>query len=327
MAGITSGGMAFMSNFWFRGFPPLSLTEAISSAWPWDPFKSLMGGGYGLVTLGYRYPAAALCLMVVGAVAVGRARPRCLALILAPIAVTLAAAIGRQYPFTDRLILFLIPNFLLLIAAGIGWMASQFARLWNPLRVVAALSLTGAALWPVVRQPPPYGFDDTRPVLSYLSTHRLAGDAVYIYYGAWQATQYYGPKYQIRETDYFAGDCYRGSPRRYLRELDLFRGRARVWILIAHALPRYRERDDIVAYLDAIGVRRGYFTAKSNSFRRRAPPAELLLFDLSDPERLRRAAAETFEIKGRTSPDPRLPCGIHERPVRPSIQPESRGRN
>jgi hypothetical protein len=313
---ITPGGQVFLPAFWSGGFAPLSWQEEFAKLWPWEPLKHLLKGRGALVSLGYPSPRISLLLMFLGCLWIYRIDKGRLLLLTAPIIVTLAAAILRLYPFSDRLILFLLPVFLLLLAAGIRCGAAAIARLSRPLALAAALFITGPGIAPIIKEPPPYRVEEVKPLLAYLQSARRPGDAIYLYYGAWQAVQFYGGRYGLDGQHYLSGDCHRGYPRRYLEELDRFRGHSRVWLVLVHAVPQYRERDDIVAYLDALGARLDYRAEKSRYFQRSPEPAELILYDLSDAERLRRVSAATFALRGRVTVDPKLPCSIHERPAR-----------
>jgi len=104
------------------------------------------------------------------------------------------------------------------------------------------------------------------------------------------------------------GNCHRGSNRRCLEEIDRFRRRKRLWIVMTHAFRPYRERDDILRYLDAIGVRRDSFAVPAQIVGARGLPAEIFLYDLSDPRRLEQALGRSFELTGPPSIDPRMTC-------------------
>jgi hypothetical protein len=79
--------------------------------------------------LSYPWPALYVVVMLVGCVALwGR---RGLVLVsMAPLAVTLLAASAQQYPFAERLILFLVLGVLLGVAAGISWLSGA-AAYWH----------------------------------------------------------------------------------------------------------------------------------------------------------------------------------------------------
>jgi hypothetical protein len=150
--------------------------------------------------------------------------------------------------------------------------------------------------------------ENIKPVLARLQEKRNAGDAVYVYYGAVPAVRFYAADYDLSERDYVAGACHRGYNRNYLEELDTFRGSKRFWLVMTHAFPPYREREDILGYLDTIGARRDMFRVTAQTSGGEGLPAEVFLYDLSDPRRLRQAAAQSFPTSGPNGPHPRFTC-------------------
>jgi hypothetical protein len=98
--------------------------------------------------------------------------------------VTLSAAVARQYPFSDRPILFLVPMAIMAIAEASA-AAAQFAeRFSKPLAGLAVLGVSFLAMLPVARTLPPYRVEDVKSVLRHIETRRQPGDEVYVYYGA-----------------------------------------------------------------------------------------------------------------------------------------------
>jgi hypothetical protein len=77
-------------------------------------------------------------------------------------------------------------------------------------------------------------------------------------------------------------------------------------VVLTHAIPYFHERDDILSYLDTIGVRRDYFVEQSRASG--LLPAEVILYDLSDPRRLESATATSIPLIGPTSVEERLVC-------------------
>ena len=65
------------------------------------------------------------------------------------------------------------------------------------------------------------------------------GDAVWAYYGAGQAFEYYRRTIPLK-ADVTLGRCDRGDPRNYLEQVDSQRGRSRVWVLAAHMSAAFR---------------------------------------------------------------------------------------
>ena len=288
--------MAFMQWFWRDGFLPLPPKSAADALWPLRAVADVFGQA-----LGYPWAWAYLGLAVWGWVSlVRRARPRAWVL-AAPVVVTLAAAVAHAYPFRLRVVIFLVPALLMLVAEGAASLAGRI-----PGRVPGLLLMLGVAapvVVAVVRTPPVWRFDEVRPVLAELQRRRLAGDAVYVTYPTWQAIRYYGPRYGLGFDAVDVGTCYPSDLHAYLRELDRYRGR-RVWFLAAFAT-RWGERPAMRAYLDAIGVRRdtieGPPTDRTGAITTPVPgqvrpPAGADLYDLTDPDRLASTTADGMVV-------------------------------
>lgn len=299
----------YMQWFWAGGFAPLSPRVFLKTLWPLERVNSVFGPGFTFGGMGYPVPAAYAALALLGlALLWWRERSRAV-LLTAPLLFTLAASVFRQYPFSERLVLFLLPGLLLALAAAV-----EYARRLLPTRSRALSTLAVAlpllpALYPLAATPPPHYTEPIKPVLEYVGDRRLSGDAVYVYYGAAQAVTFYAPRYGMARDEYKIGGCHRGDSRLYLRELDTFRGRPRVWVVLTHAGPVLREREDILAYLDAIGVRIEGRVFGPRGLGRNLLPAEAHLYDLSDAEKLDDAAADSFPLKGPHAPNQRLGCG------------------
>ena len=104
--------------------------------------------------------------------------------------------------------------------------------------------------------------------------------------------EFYGPGLGYR--DWIRGNCYRGTPRAYLQELDALRGRPRVWVLFTHAYDPYPEPRAMRSYLEAIGTE---IDRVEDPFGTAGPlAAEAYLYDLSDPARLARTTADAHPL-------------------------------
>lgn len=309
-ASMTAPTREYMLRFWAAGFPPSPLSQVLHTFWPWDRLMALFGGGPAAQAgLGYPLPAQYAVLAAGGLGLLWRRNRRASLLLAAPLVVTLGAAVAKQYPFSDRLILFLVPALMLAIAAAIEGLRRLVQQYSPVLAWAITIGLLGPAVWPVAATPPVYLFEHVKPALAVVQAERRSGDGIYVYYGAAPVVAFYAPQYGLERTDYSVGGCHRGTSRRYLEELDTFRGRPRVWVLLTHSLPRYREREDILAYLDTIGTRRYSLTVPSRAVGRTPLPAEAFLFDLSDPAKAATVSAVAFSLSGSTSVDPRLGCG------------------
>lgn len=304
LALATPAGTAYARRFWSAGFPPPTLHAALASAWPWDNLTRLFGAGPS-AGLDYPWPAAWAALALVGlALLVRRWRTAGLILTL-PLGLALAAAALRVYPFFDRLLLFALPALWLGVAAAAEPSAAWLARRHVALGWLLVGLLAAPAVRPLVRLPPPFHREDVRPVLAEVRARWQPGDAVYVYYGAAPAVAFYAADFGFARPDYRVGGCHRGDTRAYLRELDGFRGRPRVWVVLSHATAFYGEDVDLLRYLDAIGVRRAETWIPPRQPGPAATGAGAFLFDLSDPRRLASTDAATMPLtraRPRTEP-------------------------
>jgi hypothetical protein len=112
---------------------------------------------------------------------------------------------------------YIVPVVCLLIGEGSERARQALARL-HPVAGLAAWSAVAVLL---VRAPAiqavqhlrhPIMTEHLKPVMSYVSEHRLAGDGVYVYYGAMPAFTYYAPSYGFEKDDYVVGFTSRREP-------------------------------------------------------------------------------------------------------------------
>jgi uncharacterized membrane protein len=304
---LPPGTQKFMHNFWADGFWPLSLAHPSSVTWPFRQIARMISEQLAL-PVAVAVPAG---VCVIAALWLTWRRDRRTAMLLAaPLVVTLGASAAQLYPFRERLVLFLIPSLLLLIALGF----TELARSLRSERrfVLAAAGATLLVLAMDARAlraaPPVYRREEITPMMAYLQQHRRPTDALYVYYGAVPAFQFYAARDSMTARSYALGGCHRGDSRSYLSELDAFRGRARVWVLFAHDQPRLRERELMTGYLADIGVLRDTIVGAGRDVDGAPTRTSLYLYDLSDSTRLRSVDAARFRAAPQPDVDPRLRC-------------------
>jgi hypothetical protein len=228
---VTASDRAYLRAFWSDGFPDSVWWPLAAPARAFDHLLRVPPGVVWLVLV-----MVGLWIAVNARVT---ARDRALLLGVGPvIAAMIAAALGF-YPFADRLVLFLVPLALLLIAQ-IRARALLVVCLVLPQLVVSFL---------------PVRHEDMRTIARALALQRAPGDAVYVYYGGAPAFTYYAAKTavfggpdRIADGSYDIGACHRGDLAGYFRELDRYeapqvRGR-RLWLIVGHA---YRGEDSAIA--------------------------------------------------------------------------------
>ena len=118
-------------------------------------------------------------------------------MLLLPTIATLSAAALHLYPFTGRVVSFLLPMLLLATAAGV---ADTLRRLPKRMPLAAPVVLAvsvGSPLYAMGSSLPPERMEHLRPVMAHLAERREPEDAVYVYYGGAQAFLYYAPRFGL----------------------------------------------------------------------------------------------------------------------------------
>jgi hypothetical protein len=307
---------AFMDQFWRirGGFPPWPIEKPKDLLWLWDRFLLQLGDNR---VLAYPWPPLYAALAIAGLVVLWRRNRVGALVLLGPLLVAVLAAVAGFYPFHSRVALHSLPAMILAVAAAAEWVRRTLARRNAALGAAGMLALLAGPAWAFVRRPPPYLVEDHKTVLAFLRDHRQPGDAVFVFPYEVEAVERYGAEYGLAPGDYEVGGCSPEDRRAFLRDVDRYRGRPRVW-LIAGAVPPFQPpRSDVESYLSAIGHRMNGLAVES---AKPIYPVSATLFDLSDPDRLAAANAETFPIQMKPAAgDPRpnlvVRCGDWFRPL------------
>lgn len=130
-------------NFAFLPIPPRSLADASLVA---ETLANVfINPGSLLSPLSLVWTAStASVLALVGCLSLGRRWPGGLFLVIAPLLFALAASALRQYPFHGRLVLYLTPTYLMLLAEGIAAVGRWTG--WPVMLVLAGFFLYGQAV-------------------------------------------------------------------------------------------------------------------------------------------------------------------------------------
>jgi hypothetical protein len=297
---MTPATRQFMREFWSGGFLPLPFRWAVTPLWLWERWTLLFSDA---TLLRYRWPAVFVLVALVGAAALWRRNRVGALLALGPCMACLAAGVAHQYPFRGRLVAWLLPALLLLLAAGVEWIRCAAARLHPWAGGILAVLFLVPPLVALAQARPPYEIEHHRDLLRYLQRHRQPGDAVYVLQLQQVGTSFYGPRYGLLPGDWTAGVCDENEVRAYIRDADRFRGVHRLWLLSGSGRPLRPIHAAVRSYLSSIGTRQESvsFPSLTLDFVR------IELYDLSDPTRQRAATAESFPIPPMPN-DPRPGC-------------------
>jgi len=308
---VTPATRAYMDYFWRTrdSFPP-PLRKPGDALWLWDRILELFADP---MVLRYRWPALYGGLAVIGLIVLWR-RSRFGALVLlGPFAVAVLAAVAQQFPLKTRVALYLLPILILAAAEGAEWLRRQASRLHPAAGGVCMAALFVVPALAFVERLPPYWVEDHKSALAFLRDHRRPGDAVFVFPYEIEAVERYGAQYGLAPGEYDVGGCSSEDHRVFLRDVDRYRGRRRVWLLDGSVPGFNAARTSLEKYLAAIGT-----LEESISIPSETPlnPVGAHLFDLSDPARLAAASAETFPLEPRAPGVPELRCSDRVRPLK-----------
>jgi uncharacterized membrane protein len=251
----------------FAPFPPSSLADA---RWFVDSFFDLFSGPVGLTLTGIAGVATLL-----GAIELFSERRPGFLLLITPAALTLLASAFHRYPFRGRLLLFLVPSIILLIAAGLG---TVHMKTRDAVPLLGVLLIGFLFVNPIVDVAvhliKPRTREEIKPVIQYVTSHHLEGDVLYLYYSSALPFEYYSERRLIEPMNEIIGRESRQSWKFYREDLDQLRGNKRVWILFSHVYSGAGANEErlFLDYLDSLGKR-----VDSS----RAPGASIYLYDLS----------------------------------------------
>ncbi|MDH3733662.1 MAG: glycosyltransferase family 39 protein [Gemmatimonadota bacterium] len=263
-----------MARFWVEGFMPLPPTSVADLGWYAHAFTGWIRGVFDFTETDSPLRTAAFWIggvvaMAGGVVAWGRDRRRYV-LVAMPVLLALLAAAIRLYPFKGRLILFLVPATIVLIAWGLEAAVSSRPVAGGtpadappgPARAVARLGGFAAGTLLVVcssvilaqwlAQP---GREELRPVLQHVVANAEPGDVIYLHSGAQHAYLFYErtcESCRVEPGSIVRGGFLSGQDEAIARDLSQLPRTGRVWLVFAHEWWGYGriERDRMIAALE-----------------------------------------------------------------------------
>jgi len=257
-------------NFWsdsFIPFPPLSFSDI---KWFVRTFFVIFNDPVGLSLSGI----AALTFLI-GCISLFLEKRKGFFVLISPLPFLLLASGLHKYPFSGRLLLFIVPFVLLFIAQG----AEQIRVKTFHNSPIIGITLIGLLVFhPLLfvsyHLIKPRTREESKPVISYIREHQQDGDIWYLYYASQPAVEYYSKVYGYDKSDYVIGVSSRYNWNKYIVDLDKIRGNKRVWIFFSHVCTwnGVDEEKLFLYHLDNIGTRLDFFKSSG---------ASVYLYDLS----------------------------------------------
>ena len=240
-------------DYWKDAFMPLPPSSLADLSWFESAFFKTFSFPVGLAATGIAAVAATLGTIELRA----RSLSKFLSLLL-PIVLALLASSMHLYPFQGRLLLFLVPSLLILVAAGFDLIKCKTWKAFPLLNTLLLGFLLFAPLAEAARHlVKPRGLEEIKPVVKYVGQHMVFGDTLYCYYGAEPAFEYYRERGLIAPIKQLMGVKWIGNLQLYKLDSDKLRGQKRVWVLFSHvsSVAGVDEEIFFVDHLDQVGRR------------------------------------------------------------------------
>jgi len=197
---------------------------------------------------------------------------------LIPLILTLCASAVHKYPFKGRLILFYIPILYLFVAQGIVYLIGKKSYFSKAIGVIFLFSILWAPMGNAYdqisgrifhnKEMKPYQKEEIKPILQFVSDHKLKKDKIYLYHETHPAFNYYAEKYNLSKEESIYGVYAKSDEWQiYYKELSQLVGKGRVWFIFSHVSENdgKTEEDFMVEFLEQIGVRLEYVSEKGAS--------------------------------------------------------------
>ncbi len=225
---------------WQNAFP----SSIFNIIWLFDAFGKFFYDPLGFLG---KTDGLAIIIFVIGCISLFIRRKEILFVLISPVFATFLATYLHKYPFRGRLVLFLTPLIILIIAEGAYYILKKSR---SKLRLILSTTLLLFLIIPPLYNASnlivmPQLKEEIKPVISYIKERQQPGDILYIYQRGKYQFKYYAKKYGYQEGDYIIGvddlDKYDGSNlsneerERYEKDLDKLMGNKRVWLLFSHA--------------------------------------------------------------------------------------------
>jgi hypothetical protein len=270
-----------------RAFVPLPPTSLDDIKWIMDNFFEMFNNPVGLT-----FSGIAAFAFLIGCISIFRHNKEKFYLLLSPILLTVLASIMHQYPFKNRLIVFLVPFMLLFIGEGVEFVRKRI----SDFSAVPGIVLIGVLFvypvsWAAYHAKSPTDHEKIRPAISHIKNNWQNGDVIYVHYYSQYAFEYYTKhhpdKYAFDEDDVIVSKAPRGwyrtwrkqhvhkyyepdTPikqseteifRIYLEDMEKLMGRGRVWVLFSTRIVKggMQEEKFITFHLDTNGKRIDFF--------------------------------------------------------------------
>lgn len=222
----------YLQDFWTKmgAFMPLPPTSQEEISWFYYTFIKL----FNYETLGFYFSGIAAIIFVLGVYSlVTNKKFTLLIMLCSPILLAVIASGLGLYPFSIRLILFISPITITLIAEGIYWLSQTIptkksvliSTILILLLIEPVCASVGFIFYPIQKQ-------EIRSVFEYIAKNKKETDKIYLYNLSGHAYNYYKPFFNFKEEEIYAGKMKSTDFNTSLQEIEyLKKNNKRIWVV------------------------------------------------------------------------------------------------
>jgi len=247
-----AGNNQNLSNYWACGFIPFPPTSISDMKWYFEKFLELF-----TYTDEFAFIGLAVMAFVLGCIQLYRKNKRLFWMLLSPLPFALIASALSKFPFTGRLILYVIPIVMLFVAAGIEFVMKTGGHRNMLTGVVMSVLLLFSLAIHVIPPPEEWNRIETRPALSFIKQQIQKDDILYVHARLYEPFLYYSNHFDLNNTNVKFGNKNSDNQLAVNEELERLKKYERVWILIPNlSWPEKTElRPLFQSQLDRLGTK------------------------------------------------------------------------
>jgi hypothetical protein len=229
-------------NYWAFAFLPSPIFSISSIKWLIRMMFELFNFPVGLYLSGI-----AMATFLIGCIKMERINREQFLILILPVFFTFLAACFHKYPFNGRLLFFIVPSLILLIAVGLDELREQTKSNSKAIGFIfIALIFFHPIIFAFNRVVEPrtnfttYHFskktqyEEIIPAINYIRKNWQPNDILFVYYGSQNSFEYYSKNYGFKKDDYLIETDSANDWERYVKDIEAVKGRKRVWILFSH---------------------------------------------------------------------------------------------
>lgn len=240
----------YLLDFWAGHFLPAGPGAVV---WLGEHYFAFLHNPAGLAGPDLQAAGVAAVLLLVGLGVLSRERPGAAVALAVPAGLTLLASALHKYPFSGRLVLFLVPAAVLLVARGAEAVVTALRpKLPTAGVLLVGLLVTASAYQGYQQVRWPMRTEQVAPVLAELRAEFEPGDKVVAFAnGALPAVRFYTRDDPFPDGTLVEEGMPDGGRAAYRGHLSGLRGCPRVWLVFSHRLRD--EEATVKAFAETLG--------------------------------------------------------------------------